>query len=109
MWNWSDRKSIRPLSAYVMAHPNSAFGLVAAGSHRIFLLLSRCSIANLIISPQVKIPSSRGVAMRLRCLLLSVGFLVAAVPFARSEDKAALADGNYVLSMVTPTGDSVVC
>ncbi len=47
--------------------------------------------------------------MRLRGLLLSLVFFLAAVPFARTEEKTAVADGNYVFSIVTPTGDSAIC
>ena len=47
--------------------------------------------------------------MRPRCLLLAVAFLAAAVPVARTEDKPALPDGNWVLYSLTPLGDNAQC
>ena len=47
--------------------------------------------------------------MRLRCLLLAVAFLAAAVPVARTEDKPAIPEGNWILATPGPIGDSAVC
>ena len=47
--------------------------------------------------------------MRLRCLLLSAAFLAVLGPAARPDENPALANGNYVLSTVTPIGDSAIC
>ena len=47
--------------------------------------------------------------MRLRCLLLAAAFLAAAVPVARTDDKPALPEGNWVLFNTGPLGDSPAC
>ena len=47
--------------------------------------------------------------MRLRCLLLSAAFLAVAVPVAKTDEKPALPEGNWILSTPNPIGDSVVC
>lgn len=47
--------------------------------------------------------------MRLRALLLSAAFIAVVVPIARTEEKAALPDGNWILSVSGPIGDSAVC
>ena len=46
--------------------------------------------------------------MRLRCLLLSAAFLVAVVPFARTEEKSVLKDGNYILSTTTASATATI-
>ena len=47
--------------------------------------------------------------MRLRCLLPAIAFLAVAVPVARTDDKPALPDGNWILSTPMAFGDSAVC
>ncbi len=47
--------------------------------------------------------------MRLRYLLLSAAFLAVAVPVAKTDEKPALPEGNWVLSTPNPIGDAVVC
>ena len=47
--------------------------------------------------------------MRLRYLLLSAAFLAVAVPVAKTDEKPALPEGNWVLSTPNPLGDDVVC
>jgi hypothetical protein len=46
--------------------------------------------------------------MRLRCLLLSAGLLAVVVPFARTDEKSAVSDGNYMLSLVSGRGDLAI-
>ena len=47
--------------------------------------------------------------MRLRSLLLSAAFFAVAVPVAKTDEKPALPEGNWVLSTPNPIGDAIVC
>lgn len=47
--------------------------------------------------------------MRLRYLLLSAAFLAVAVPVAKTDEKPALPEGNWILSTPNPIGDATVC
>ena len=47
--------------------------------------------------------------MRLRHLLLSAAFLAVAVPVAKTDEKPALPEGNWILSTANPIGDATVC
>lgn len=47
--------------------------------------------------------------MRFRCLLLAAAFIAAVLPVARTDDKPAIPEGNWVLATPTGLGDQAVC